>query len=211
MPKMMKTLLRGLLAAVALLGLAGVAMAETPVLGDVPLGNPNAPVTVIEYASLTCPHCAHFNDVTMPEVKKKLIDTGKIQLIYRDFPLDQMAVRAAMLARCGGASSYHGFIDVLFRQQIEWAAAKDPNAALRQIGRLGGISDKAFDACMADKQVEDAVLNSRLQAQQKYQIDSTPSFVIGGKVHAGALSFDEFDKLVEPLIEKAGGKPAPAK
>ncbi len=218
-------------AGVGFLGLSGMAFADSgqtaagavpaaqapsntvpagTVMSDLALGNANAPVTVIEYASLTCPHCAEFYDVTFPTVKKDLIDTGKIKYIYRDFPLDQMALKAAMLARCSGPQSYYGYIDVLFKQQLSWATERNPIDGLRELARLGGMTNSTFDACMNSKAVEQAVLDSRLQAQKTYKVDSTPSFIINGVTYSGAMSYAEFDKLIEPLLAKTLGAAAPA-
>lgn len=180
------------------------------VMSDLALGSDKAPVTVIEYASFTCPHCAEFYDHTFPEVKQKLIDTGKIRYIYRDFPLDRLALKASVLARCSGAQNYYGYVDVLFKQQLSWATEKNPMEGLRELARLGGMSDARFDACMASKPIEQAVLESRLEAQKKYGVDATPSFIINGVKYAGAMSYDQFDKLIEPLLLKTSGEAAPA-
>ncbi len=169
-------------------------------LGDMVLGNENAAVTVIEYASLTCPHCAHFHETTFPDLKSAYIDTGKIKFVYRDFPLDEPALRASILARCAGAGRFFGFIDVLFEQQPNWARAADPVAALARLGRLGGVGAKQFDACMADRELIDSVLKSRFDAGNQYDINSTPSFIVNGKLHAGALTFAEFEKILQPLL-----------
>ena len=140
---MRKTLL--FLVVFAAFGLVGARADQTP---DRVLGKADAPITIIEYASLTCPHCADFDKEVLPELKTKYIETGKAKLVYRDFPLDQWAMRAAMLARCAPADKYFSFIDVLFQNQITWATAKDPMAALEKIGKLGGVSSEQFNACM---------------------------------------------------------------
>ena len=165
------------------------------------LGKPDAKVTVTEFASLTCPHCAAFAKETMPEVKQRYIDTGKIKYVFRDFPLDELAVRAAQLAHCAGPDRFFQFLDVFFAQQASWVEGPDPIAALKQLARLGGVSDAQADACLADKSLEDSILKSRLDAQQQYNISSTPSFVIGGKVYAGEQSIDDFAKLIDPLLQ----------
>ena len=112
-------------------------------MGELVLGNPNAPVTVIEYASLSCHHCAEFHAGTLPKLKERYIDTGKVKLVFRDFPLEQNALRAAMIARCAGPERRERFIDVFFKQQDGWSHAKDPTAALSQLAKLGGMSDAA--------------------------------------------------------------------
>jgi len=169
-------------------------------IDEMVIGNPAAPVTIIEYASMTCPHCAKFHQTVLPRIKAELVDTGKVRLIYRDFPLDGLAVRAAMLARCGGGQRFFAFADVIYAQQAQWARAADPLAALRQLGRLGGLSNQEIEGCLADRALEDAVLRSRMDGQQKFQIDSTPAFLINGKRFRGAPEFD----AIRQAIEEAG-------
>jgi protein-disulfide isomerase len=190
-----------------LIGPAANAEGVAPVLGDLALGKADAPVTVIEYASLTCPHCAHFAIETFDKVKAAYIDTGKVKWIYRDFPLDEMALRAAMMARCGGADRYYGFVDIIFKQQQSWATQKDPLQALAQLGRLGGIGDTEFKACMTNQQVENAVLQSSLNAKKEFDVDSTPSFIVNGKKQSGALDFDAFSKVIDALLPTAAAAP----
>ena len=179
------------------------AQAVSPVLQDLPLGKDDAPVTVIEYASLTCPHCADFMNNSFGRIKTAYIDTGKVKWIYRDFPLDQVALRAAMLARCAGPDHYYAFIETLFRQQTVWIAQKDPLQGIAAVGRLGGISADQFDACMKNKDVENAALQNELDAQKQFGVDSTPTFLINGTKHAGELSLAEFGALVDPLLAKS--------
>jgi protein-disulfide isomerase len=150
------------------------------------LGKADAPVTIIEYASLTCPHCAHFNVEVLPKLKASWIDTGKARLIMRDYPLDEPAVRAAMVARCAPADKFYPLIDTLFRDQQQWVMSKDYKAALQRLALLGGMSKSEFDACLADKSGEDKVLQSRLNATQQLGVDSTPTFFINGIKFDGA-------------------------
>jgi len=200
------------LLALLLLGFASVlpAAAEAPALGDQVLGDPNAPVTIIEYASMTCPHCAAFENETFPQLKTSYIDTGKAKLIFRDFPLDEVAVKAAMLARCSGPGRYYGFIQVLFQQQRVWAIAPDPIQALAQLAKLGGVSQNDFSACMQNKSIEEAVLNSRLVGQSKFDVNSTPTFIINGTKHSGAMSFEELQKMLDPLLPAKAAAATPA-
>jgi protein-disulfide isomerase len=182
----------------AFLGLARAAD-QVPALApdDAILGKADAPITIFEYASLTCPHCAEFDQETFPKVKTDWIDTGKARLVFRDYPLDQMALKAAMLARCAPPDKFFSFIDVLFRSQTSWAAAGNADAvtqALSRIARLGGISEDKFNACINDKALNDRILNERLVAQQQYGVDSTPTFFVNGTKAVGALSYDDFAK-----------------
>ena len=167
------------------------------------LGKDDAPVTIVEYASLTCPHCAHFATEVLPKLKEKWIDTGKAKLVMRDYPLDEPALRAAMVARCAPADKYFSFIDVLFQSQVTWATAKDQMAALERIARLGGISAEKFSACMQDRALEDAVLAESLRGQKEFDVNSTPTIIVNGKKVDNPLTFDEFDKILKPLASQS--------
>lgn len=189
----------------AALGLAGTVLPRAwPVwaaeVAPRTLGKPDAPVKITEFASLTCPHCANFHKNTLPELKKRYIETGKVQLTYRDFPLDQIALKAAVVAHCAGPERYFPFLDALFASQERWAYAKDPVQALKQIAKLGGLEESKVEACLADRAMEDAVLKSRLDAQKEHQIRSTPSFVINGKLYGGDHGLDEMAKAIDPLL-----------
>ncbi len=172
-----------------------------PRLQDMVLGKPEAPITIIEYASLTCPHCARFHSDTLPTIKKEFIDTGKAKLIFRDFPLDQVAFAGSILARCAGPEKYFTYLNVLFAQQHQWAAAKDPVAGLKQIARLGGMPAEQFEKCLADKPLGDYILAQRLEGNQKFHVNSTPTLIINGKVEPGAASVEELRKKLNALAE----------
>jgi protein-disulfide isomerase len=208
----MKQYVAGALIAVGTLFGAAVAAAQSvaPVMDDLPLGKADAPVTVIEYASLTCPHCAHFANETFDKVKTAYIDTGKVKWIFRDFPLDEIALRASMMARCGGADRYYGFIELIFKQQQHWVTEKDPLQALAELGRFGGMSEDQFKACMNNKPIETAVLQSRLNAQKEFNVDSTPTFIVNGTKQTGAMEFVDFAKAVDPLLPAGATPSAPA-
>jgi protein-disulfide isomerase len=165
------------------------------------LGDPNAPVTMIEYASLTCPHCATFHEEVLPGLKERYIATGKVRLIYRDFPLDERALAAAQLAHCAGADRYFGFLDVLYQTQSNWARAEDYRGALKRLGKLGGLSEEQMEACFADEELANQILQTRLDAQNQHEIASTPSFVIDGKTYSGAHDVDGFGEIIDPLLE----------
>lgn len=174
--------------------------------GDMVMGAADAPVTLIEYASLTCPHCAAFQVDTFPKLKSAYIDTGLVKYIYRDFPLDRIALSAAMLARCAGPERYFAFIDVFFKQQANWASGNDPNqmvTALKRLARLGGMSEEQADTCLKNKEVQDSILAMRLAGEKQFQVNSTPTLVINGKAHPGALSFEELDKILKPLAGRS--------
>ena len=167
------------------------------------LGKADAPITIFEYASLTCPHCAAFDRETLPKVKENWIDTGKAKLIFRDFPLDGLALRAAMLARCAPPDRFYGFIDTLFQSQQTWEHAKDPMEALEHIARLGGMTEDQFKSCMKNEQVSNAVVGSETLAQKEYGVNSTPTFFINGTKIEGAQPYDAFDKALTAALPKS--------
>ena len=181
---------------------ATVDMAKVLEPGPLPekvLGEANAPVTIVEYASMTCPHCAHFHETTLPELKKKYIDTGKAKLIMREFPFDPRAEAGFMLARCSG-DNYFPMIDVLFRQQESWAAVDDARSALLQIAKLAGFSQESFEKCLTDQKLLDDVRAVRTRGADEFHIDSTPTFIINGNVYKGAKSIDEMSAIIDSML-----------
>lgn len=167
------------------------------------LGNSNAPITIVEYASLSCPHCAHFSDEVLPEIKKKWIDTGKVKLVLRDYPLDQPALRAAMIARCAPPDRFYAFVDTFFAAQEKWVTASDYQAALARLARLGGMSQEEFDNCLKNTALENKILDSRLTASKQLDVNSTPTFFINGSKFTGVPTDEEFDKLLSGLAQKS--------
>ena len=164
---------------------------------DMVLGSADAPVTIFEYASLTCPHCANFALQTLPQLRKAYIDSGKVKLVFRDFPLDTWALKAAMLAHCAGPDRYFGFIEVLFNNQPQWAHAEDPGAALAGIAKVGGIGKEEFDRCMSDDALKDRVSKTRFDAEKALTIESTPTFFVGGERLVGSQPFEAFQAAIE--------------
>jgi protein-disulfide isomerase len=174
-------------------------------LGEMTLGPANAPVTIIEYASMTCSHCAHFATTTMPELKKRYIDTGKVRYMLREFPLDPLAAAGFMLARCAAKddpNKYYALIDTLFQQQSTWVVQK-PVEPLKAIGRQAGLSAQAFDGCLANQSMLDKIENVRKTAAEKLGVNSTPTFFINGEKVSGDISIDDLAKKMEPYL-KAG-------
>ena len=167
------------------------------------LGKADAPITIIEYASLTCPHCAHFDVTVLPKLKEKWIDTGKAKLILRDYPLDEPALRAAMVARCAPADRFYPLIDTFFAQQEQWVTSRDYRTALEKLVKLGGMSEKEFKACISDKKLEDQVAQSRLTASQQLGVDATPTFFINGKKFDGAPTVEAFDQALSGAAPKS--------
>ena len=169
-------------------------------VGERAIGDPNAPVTIIEYSSLSCPHCASFHADVLPGLKERYVDTGKVRFVFRDFPLNQSAVDAAIVAHCAGPDRYVGFLDVFFQTQQSWSSAPDPREALKQLGKLGGLTNQQMDSCLADEAMLDAVLKSRLDGQNEHDVQSTPTFVINGETYPGSRSVDAFAEIIDPLL-----------
>lgn len=191
-----------LILAIATLGFATVAKAQVkPDTADLVYGRADAPVTILEYAALTCPHCAHFHVDVLPELKKRYIDTGAVKLIFRDFPFESLGLRAHMLARCAGPERRVGFMDVLFKQQKAWASAPDPIKALQQVAKIGGVSEADFQACMTDRAVEEAVLKNRMEGEQKDKVTSTPTIFVNGQRFNGNRNIEELGKALDPLLK----------
>jgi protein-disulfide isomerase len=194
---------RTLLSLVAVTGFSpalvpALARAEDPRLGERAIGKPDAKTRVIECFSLTCTHCAAFARETFPEVKTKLIDAGKVYYIFHDFPLDQIALTAAMVARALPAERYEPFIDALFASQDRWAFAQGVNSTdeIWKMAALAGMSRATFDATVADTAFRDAILAAQKADAARWSIDSTPTFVINGEKHAGEMDYATFSKLV---------------
>jgi protein-disulfide isomerase len=158
------------------------------------IGSPNAPVTAIEYFSLTCTHCAHFGTVTMPQVKPNLVDTGKLQIIYKDFPLDDVALMAAQVARYLPADQYYPFIEALFASQTDWAFAPGVNykQSIYKYAALAGMDQATYNAALADTKLKNFILQGQQVAETKYNINATPTFIINGKIIPGEMEYPDF-------------------
>jgi protein-disulfide isomerase len=167
------------------------------------LGNPDAPITIVEYASLTCPHCAHFTNEVLPELKKKWIDTGKAKLVLRDYPLDEPALRAAMIARCAPPDRFYAYTDMFFGAQDKWVTARDYRDALARLVKLGGMSREEFDNCLKNTALENKIVEGRLIASKELDVNSTPTFFINGTKFTGAPTVEEFDKALSGLAAKS--------
>ena len=170
-------------------------------LGDMSLGDEKAPVTIIEYASMTCPHCANFHETTYPELKKKYIDTGKVRFIFREFPLDQLAAAAFMLARCGGKERYFPMVETLFQQQRTWAVQR-PLQPLMAISKQAGLSEAGFNECLKNQQVLDGIEAERKRAAEKLNVQSTPTFFVNGKQLRGSATLADFEKEMAPYLKE---------
>lgn len=169
-------------------------------LGDVFLGKPDAKVTIIEYASLTCSHCQTFHEKAWPVLKQKYIETGKVRFALREFPLDPLATAGFMLARCAGNDKYYPVTDLLFEQQKNWAFTDKPLENLTRYAKQAGFTQESFDACLKNQSVYDAVIAVRKRGAETFKVDSTPTFFINGQMHRGALTVEELDKILAPLV-----------
>ncbi|SJM33691.1 DsbA family protein [Mesorhizobium delmotii] len=165
-------------------------------------GSADAPVTVIEYASLTCPHCRTFHVEIWPAVKEKYVDTGKVRFIMREFPFDPRASGGFMLARCAGEDRWYPTVDLLYRTQDKWARVSDATSALKSIMGMTGMSGSAVEACLSDQALLDKITQVML-AGQVHGVDSTPTFFINGEMRKGALTIEQFSAIVDPMIAAA--------
>ena len=161
------------------------------------LGSDTAEVTIVEYASMSCSHCAAFHTEVLPWLKETYIDTGTVRLVFRDYPLDRAALFGAMMVRCAGPDGFLGVLDVLFRNQASWAFADDPRIGLAALAPEAGVGGEAFDRCMANDDLQLAIMAGRAAAQEEHEIRSTPSFLIAGKVYSGVLSPQQLTRLIE--------------
>ena len=179
------------------------AVAKPVSLPDMALGPKDAAVTITEYASMTCPHCAAFNEQVFPKIKSEYIDTGKIRYVFREFPLDIKAAAGSMLSRCiakDDAAKYFAVTDMLFRQQSDWVV-KNTTETLTRIGKQAGLSQQQVEACLKDQALLDKIAADQKYASDVLKVDSTPTFFINGEKIKGETSFEEFAKKINPLLK----------
>ena len=178
-------------------------VAKPQSLPDMALGPANASVTVTEYASMTCPHCAAFNENVFPKIKSEYIDTGKVRYVFREFPLDIKAAAGSMLARCiakNDAGKYFAVVDMLFKQQNDWVV-KNTTETLTRIGKQAGLSQQAVEDCLKDQALLDKIAADQKFANEVLKVNSTPTFFINGEMIKGETSFEEFDKRIKSLLK----------
>jgi protein-disulfide isomerase len=172
-------------------------------LPDMALGPKDAAVTVTEFASMTCPHCAAFNETVFPKIKAAYIDTNKIRYIFREFPLDQKAIAGSMLSRCiakDDAGKYFAVTDLLFKQQGDWVV-KNTTETLMRIGKQAGLSQQQFETCLKDQALFDKIVADRQYASDVLKVDSTPTFFVNGEKLKGEHSFEDFDRRIKELLK----------
>ena len=164
------------------------------------LGNKDAKIVVIEYASMTCIHCANFHKEVYPKIKENYIDTNKIKFIFRDFPLDKQALFASVLAKCAPKEKYFDFVKLILTTQKKWISNDEAfMEKLKNIGKLAGLSENKINACFKNEQIVDNILKTLSTAEEKYNINSTPSLIINEKKYS-AMSYENFEKIIESLI-----------
>ncbi len=182
-------------------GAADVAKPQS--LPDMALGPATSPVTITEYASMTCGHCANFNETVFPKIKSEFIDSGKIRYVFREFPLDIKAAAGSMLARCiakDDAGKYFAVIDMLFKQQGDWVM-KNTTETLTRIGKQAGLSQQQVEECLKDQALLEKIAADQKYANEVLKVNSTPTFFINGEMLKGETSFDEFSKRINSLLK----------
>ncbi len=194
--------------AILLVSMTGSESAKATIAGlkeaksEMALGRSDAPVTMVEFSSLGCPHCAAFHRDTLPRIKKDYIDTGKVRLIFQDFPLGTPALAASMVARCAGPDKFFVFIEILFRSQEQWSRDNNPLQALTNVARFGGMSGADVQACLNNQLLLDHIRRGALVGQEDFKINSTPSFVIGNETIYGAQPYEVFQKAFDKALKK---------
>lgn len=171
-------------------------MAPGP-LPEMSIGKADAPVTIVEYMSMTCPHCAAFHRETFDAIKEKYVDTGKVRFILREFPLDNKAVAAIMLARCAPDGQQFPLVSALFKNQINWVTAPDARAALLQMSKLAGFTQESFEACLTNQKLLDDVIKVREMGGKDFGVDSTPTFFINGQRYAGGMTVEQMSAVID--------------
>jgi len=164
------------------------------------LGDPKAPIGIVEYASLTCPHCAAFHNATLKKIEETYVKEGKAYIIYRDFPLDRYAFQASVLAHAAGKKRFFAVLAILFEKQAEWTSASDPTAALIAIGKRVGVSKSKFEAALADEKLGESILTDRLVGANEYGVRATPTIFVNGERYEGDRDFETMDSFFKSLI-----------
>jgi protein-disulfide isomerase len=194
-----KPLFRLLAAAAAMFLSLQAAAADLSYPIDHVLGRPDAPITVIEYASTTCPHCATFHKTTLPKFKAEWIETGKAKLIYRDFPTGPrgLSVGASMIAQCSGPERYYGLLALIMEQQDKWMNSANPLIELKKLAKLAGMGEDKVDECLKRQDLANAINERAKDAYEKLGVESTPTLIVAGKLIPGAIPYDELDKALK--------------
>ena len=164
------------------------------------LGNIEAPIKMVEFASMTCGSCAKFHNDVFPSIKKDFIDSGKVFFTYKDFPLDKFALKASVIARCSGDAKFFNFLSVIYNKQKDWTRTQDPFKSLLKIAKLGGLKNDEIKVCVGNKSIEDGILKDRLNSSKKFDITATPTIYFNGKKYDGDLSYEALKLKIESLL-----------
>ena len=164
------------------------------------IGNESAKIEMIEFASLTCGHCAKFHNEVFPKIKKEFIDKGIVSFIYKDFPLDKFALKASVIARCSGNDRFFSFLKVLYNKQKDWTRTQDPFKSLLKIAKLGGLKNDEIKVCVGNKSIEDGILKQRLSSSKKFDITATPTIYFNGQKYDGDLSYEALKLKIDSLL-----------
>jgi len=164
-------------------------------------GNEDAKIKMLEFASLTCGHCAKFHNEVMPIIKKNYIEKGLIHFTYKDFPLDKYALKATIIARCSGNKNFFNFLDVFYKKQKDWTRTQDPFKSLLKIAKFGGLKDEELKVCVGNKSIEDGVLKDRLKSSKNYDITATPTIYLNGEKYKGDLTIEALDSKLKSLLD----------
>ena len=164
-------------------------------------GNEDAKIQMLEFASLTCGHCAKFHNEVMPIIKKNYIEKGLIHFTYKDFPLDKYALKATIIARCSGNKNFFNFLDVFYKKQKDWTRTQDPFKSLLKIAKFGGLKDEELKVCVGNKSIEDGVLKDRLKSSKDYDITATPTIYLNGEKYKGDLTIEALDSKLKSLLD----------
>ncbi len=164
------------------------------------IGNESAKIEMIEFASLTCGHCAKFHNEVFPKIKEEFIDKGIVNFTYKDFPLDKFALKASVIARCSGNDRFFSFLKVLYNKQKDWTRTQDPFKSLLKIAKLGGLKNDEIKVCVGNKSIEDGILKQRLSSSKKFDITATPTIYFNGQKYDGDLSFEALKLKIDSLL-----------
>ena len=169
-------------------------------LQDKKIGKESARIKMVEFASLTCGHCARFHNEVFPKLKTEFIDSGKILFTYKDFPLDKFALKASVIARCSGNDKFFSFLKVLYSKQKDWTRTQDPFKSLLKIAKLGGLKNDEIKVCVGNKSIEDGLLKQRLNSSKKYDIKATPTIYFNGEKYNGDLTYEALKLKIDSLL-----------
>ena len=169
-------------------------------LPEISVGEDSAPVTMIQYSAFSCSHCADFHNKVVPLIEEKYVKSGQVKLVFRDFPVDNPSLRACQVAWCGGADNYLKMMPLIFSSQKEWLFADDPLGELKQLALTHGLDEEQFNACIHDGELMDKIIMVRKEGQEQFEINATPTLIINDQVVPYAMTFDEFEEAVKPIL-----------